>query len=136
MSKPFSTALAFAALSCLVLPFLSCAGGGPATPAAVSSAPTTAFVGVPVIPKTAGGGLLRDQTVLVRGDRIAPIGPRGGIEVPVGAEVILLEANPLEDIGSARRTAGVMTRPVAAEGPPVSAADARLRDVARHGLWR
>jgi hypothetical protein len=39
---------------------------------------------------TGTGELLRDQTVLVRGDRIVAIGPRGEIPIPTGA--LILEA--------------------------------------------
>lgn len=46
---------------------------------------TIAFVGVHVIPMTRDGAVLRDQTVLVRGERIAALGPREAVEVPAGA---------------------------------------------------
>jgi len=48
---------------------------------------TTAFVGVNVIPMT-GDDLLEDQTVLIRGDRIAAIHSRGDAPPPVGARII------------------------------------------------
>ncbi len=47
-----------------------------------------AFVGVHVVPMTGDGDLLRNQTVLVRNDRIAAIGERGRIAVPAGARVV------------------------------------------------
>ncbi|HYO13725.1 MAG TPA: amidohydrolase family protein [Thermoanaerobaculia bacterium] len=46
---------------------------------------TVAFVGVQVIPMTGDGTVLRDRTVLVRGDRIAAVGPRDEVEIPAGA---------------------------------------------------
>ena len=52
-----------------------------------------AFVGVQVIPMTgdsAAGGerVLEDQTVVVRGGRIAELGPAGQLEVPEGALIV------------------------------------------------
>lgn len=46
-----------------------------------------AFVGVNVVPM-GDEGVLRDQTVLVRGTRIETVGPRSRIEVPAGAQRI------------------------------------------------
>ncbi len=49
--------------------------------------PTTAFVGVNVIPMDSER-VLEDHVVIVRGDRITEIGPRGEIVVPADAQVI------------------------------------------------
>jgi imidazolonepropionase-like amidohydrolase len=59
-----------------------------ASPAAAAQpAETIAFVGVDVLPMT-GTDRLRNQTVLVRGDRIVAVGPRARIAVPRGARRI------------------------------------------------
>ena len=47
----------------------------------------TAFVGVHVVPMNRQG-VLKNRTVIVRGDRVAKIGRTGGVEVPEGAVVI------------------------------------------------
>ncbi|HZG46371.1 MAG TPA: amidohydrolase family protein, partial [Allosphingosinicella sp.] len=58
------------------------------SPAAFAqSAETIAFVGVDVLPMT-GPDKLRDQTVVVRGDRIVAVGPRARTSVPQGARRI------------------------------------------------
>lgn len=74
----------------LLLPLLACAGStGPSTDRTAPADPgTTAFVGVTVIPMTSPGLVLPDQTVIVRGGRIAEVGPRSGIAVPAGAQRI------------------------------------------------
>jgi imidazolonepropionase-like amidohydrolase len=55
---------------------------------ASSGAPsTTAFVGVSVIPMD-HEGILRDQTVLVQGDRITAVAPTGSVEIPADARWI------------------------------------------------
>jgi imidazolonepropionase-like amidohydrolase len=57
-------------------------------PAAMAQpAQTIAFVGVDVLPMT-GPARLRDQIVVVRGDRIVAVGPRGRVPVPRGARRI------------------------------------------------
>lgn len=47
-----------------------------------------AFVGVDVLAMEDGGGLLRDQTVLVAGPRITARGARTGVSVPEGARIV------------------------------------------------
>lgn len=47
-----------------------------------------AIVGVTVIPMTDGSTVLPDQTVLIRGGRIAAVGPRRQIEIPAGAQAV------------------------------------------------
>ncbi len=64
-----------------------------ATPAAAAPAPketpeTLAIVGAEVLPMTAQARL-RDQTIIVRGDRIVRIGPRRRVPVPPGARRIM-----------------------------------------------
>ena len=65
---------------------LLCAAACSTEPSAESTEPAAlqavAFVGVNVIPMTGGEELIRDQTVLVRGDRVARIGPRNAVDVP------------------------------------------------------
>jgi imidazolonepropionase-like amidohydrolase len=78
--------LAVWGLACLLLPLMACAVAGSPGPAAESASQATAFVGVNVMPMT--GGLLRDQTVLVEGDRIATVGPRGKVALPAGARIV------------------------------------------------
>jgi hypothetical protein len=56
-------------------------------PAEAPSGSVTAFVSVNVIPMDRDG-VMAGQTVVVRGDRIAEIGPSASIQVPDGAEVI------------------------------------------------
>jgi imidazolonepropionase-like amidohydrolase len=60
-----------------------------AAPAAAIAQPaeTIAFVGVDVLPMT-GTARLRDQIVIVRGDRILAVGPRARTTVPRGARRI------------------------------------------------
>lgn len=77
--------------------FVMLAGGCSAsgsTPAADAEAaaqeaahPATAFVGVDVIPMDREG-ILRDQTVIVRGERIEAVGPRRRVRVPPDARRI------------------------------------------------
>lgn len=55
--------------------------------AAQPTARTTAFTHVDVVPMTSVM-LLRDQTVLVRGDRIVAVGPTRSVRVPSGSRVI------------------------------------------------
>src|SRR5262245_23294384 len=64
------------------------AAAAPAAAAQEVAAPAvTAFVGVNVVPM-AGEATLADQTVIVRGDRIAEVGPAAAVAVPEGATVI------------------------------------------------
>lgn len=49
------------------------------------SGDVTAFLRVNVLPMTAGSPVLPDRTVLVRGGRIAEMGPAADVDVPVGA---------------------------------------------------
>ena len=58
-----------------------------ATDARQTSEPVTAIVGATVIDGN-GGAPMPDATVLVRGNRIAAVGPRASISVPSGATVI------------------------------------------------
>lgn len=63
-------------------PVLGQGGGTPSSGAEVS-----AFVGVNVIPMDREW-VLRDQTVVVRGDRIVEVGPRNRVRIPAGARRI------------------------------------------------
>ena len=68
------------------LSLLACsAAPAPAPP--IEQAPTTAFVHVTVVPMDSER-LLPDQTVLVRGERIAALGASASLPVPAGARVI------------------------------------------------
>ncbi len=65
---------------------LSACSSAPAPSAAPAGEPATlALVGVHVLPMTPGVGVLPNHTVLVRGGRIAMIGPAGDVQVPPGA---------------------------------------------------
>ncbi|HEX8366877.1 MAG TPA: amidohydrolase family protein [Allosphingosinicella sp.] len=55
--------------------------------AAAAQAPVTAIVGADLLPMTATERL-RDQTVILRGDRIVAVGPRGRTPIPRGARRI------------------------------------------------
>ena len=55
-----------------------------AAPLGAQSEPVTAFVGVSVIPMDRER-VLADQTVIVRGDQIAEVGPASSVRVPSGA---------------------------------------------------
>ena len=70
----------------LVFIVSGCAGlAAGAQNAGTDSPPGTyAFVGVDVLPMT-GDGVLENQTVIVRGDRITAVGAAGEIDVPAGA---------------------------------------------------
>lgn len=71
------------------LAWLSCVVS-PASPAAQRLSPEsscTAIVGASVI-SMEGEGILQDRTVLVRGERIAAVGPPAEVHVPQGCEVI------------------------------------------------
>ncbi len=57
----------------------------PAAARAQAEPPALAIVGVIVVPMTEGGGVLRGQTVLVRGGRIEAIGPADRMAVPADA---------------------------------------------------
>lgn len=57
------------------------------TPSPSAGPAVTAFVHVELVP-TAGAERLRDQTVLIEGDRIVAVGPATAVEVPAGAMVI------------------------------------------------
>lgn len=62
---------------------------GPTSPPDPAGAPSVAFVHVDVLPMTgAGEERLRDQTVMVRGDRIVAVGAVAEVEVPPGVEVV------------------------------------------------
>jgi imidazolonepropionase-like amidohydrolase len=76
---------------CLLVCLASCRGGpemrGTSAPEGPSPAPsaTLAVVGVTVLPMTTGTDALRDQTVLVDGERIVAVGPSASTPVPEGA---------------------------------------------------
>lgn len=72
-------------LAALVVAGLTLACGGAAPPA--DDGPAVAFTNVTVVPLDAER-LLSDQTVVVRGDRIAAVGPAAVVRVPPGATVI------------------------------------------------
>ena len=74
----------------LFLPLLACASStGPAAERTTPADPATAaFVGVTVIPMTAPGLVLSDHTVVIRGGRIAEVGPQSAVAVPAGAQRI------------------------------------------------
>lgn len=82
-------ALALLLLACLQAGAAR-AGEPPSKPAAgPDAAPAvTAFVHVAVLPMTRPGARLADQTVIVRGDRIAAMGPAAEVPVPRGARVV------------------------------------------------
>ncbi|NKB87794.1 MAG: amidohydrolase family protein [Acidobacteria bacterium] len=73
-------------LSLLAL-ILLVSAGGLAIAAPVSPQADTAFVGVDLV-TMAGSGVLRDQTVLIGGDRILAFGASDELPVPVGARRI------------------------------------------------
>jgi predicted amidohydrolase YtcJ len=60
----------------------------------------------------APGAVLTDQTVLIEGSRIAAAGEathyRGSIEGGKLADMVLLDANPLDDIRNTQRITGVV----------------------------
>ncbi|HTU10093.1 MAG TPA: amidohydrolase family protein [Allosphingosinicella sp.] len=56
-------------------------------PLAARAQPVTAIIGADVLPMT-GTERLADQTILIRGDRIAAIGPRAATAIPDGARRI------------------------------------------------
>ncbi|MEO6224442.1 MAG: alpha/beta fold hydrolase [Sphingomicrobium sp.] len=58
----------------------------PAT-ASVAAPPAIAIVGADLLPMT-GVERVRDQTVIVAGDRIVAVGPRQSVRIPAGARVI------------------------------------------------
>jgi len=60
------------------------AAPGPARP---PGEPVVAFVGVTVLPLDTAAAVV-DQTVVVRGERIERVGPRGAVEVPAEAQVV------------------------------------------------
>ncbi len=72
-------------VAAVVLAATACAPHSP-DPAVVAR--PIAFVGVNVVPMTAGDSLLLDQTLIVRGDRIAAIGPASVVAIPGNADRI------------------------------------------------
>ena len=74
---------AAAGLAALLAALLTAACASAARPSTEPA--TVAFVGVQLLPMTSGEPVLRDRTVLVRGGRIAAIGPAGEVAVPPGA---------------------------------------------------
>jgi imidazolonepropionase-like amidohydrolase len=68
---------------------LACAcPGASRSPELTDTAQPIAFVGVNVVPMSAGDSILLDQTVIVRGDRIAAIGLASVVDVPRDAHRI------------------------------------------------
>lgn len=80
------------AATVLLALLLAAVGARPApaqTDGGAQAGEPTAFVGVHVLPMTdPGEPVLRDRTVLVRGDRIERIGPRSEVSVPEGVRRI------------------------------------------------
>jgi imidazolonepropionase-like amidohydrolase len=72
---------------CAVLAFASTVNTQQPANARPASEPVTAIVGGTVIDGN-GGAPLTNATILVRGKRIAQVGPRGSVAVPPGATVI------------------------------------------------
>ena len=68
----------------LLLLWIACA----TTRDAGEASDAIAFVGVHVVPMTSEGAVLADRTVIVRDGRIAAVGPRRDVEIPVGALTI------------------------------------------------
>jgi len=111
MRHAFSTVVIACGLLALTSGYREVAAAGPAPP--------VAFIDVNVI------SMQRDevrqrQTVIVEGGRISAVGSTASIRPPqaefgtvdVGkrADLLLLEANPLSDIGNIKQRAGVMLR--------------------------
>ena len=71
----------------LILGFEAPMAFAPAGAAALVPQETKAIVGVTIIDGH-GGPALRDGTILVRGERIAQVGPRSSVRVPRGAQVV------------------------------------------------
>jgi imidazolonepropionase-like amidohydrolase len=71
-----------------VLLLVSACAGAWRTPGLAARSQPIALVGANVIPMSAGDSILIDQTVIVRGDRIAVIGPASLVEVPPNASRI------------------------------------------------
>src|SRR5262245_32441839 len=67
-----------------VLGVLACTHAPTPPPAAKADSAEVAFVGVTVVPMDAERRL-PDQTVVVRGGRIAEVGPSSAVQVPAGA---------------------------------------------------
>jgi imidazolonepropionase-like amidohydrolase len=82
-SRPWSHLLAIAAVAAS----LHCARPAAPEPARAPGEPVVAFVGVTLLPLDTGAAV-SDQTVVVRGERIERVGPRGAVEVPPEAQVI------------------------------------------------
>src|SRR5690349_25072774 len=82
-SKPWPDLLAVAAVAVS----LHCARPVAPGPMRASGEPVVAFVGVTLLPLDTADAV-PGQTVIVRGERIERVGPRGAVEVPPGAQVI------------------------------------------------
>ena len=72
------------AMTLLSLAVAALALQGSILPKRTLQEPVVAFVDVRVVPMSTGG-VLDHQTVIVRGNRIAEVGPSGQVKVPVGA---------------------------------------------------
>lgn len=70
-----------------LLGVIACAGVA-RLPEPAASTPPVAFVGVSVVSMAAGDSILHDQTVIVRGDRIAAMGDASVVDVPPDAHRI------------------------------------------------
>lgn len=83
---PVRGALAGALLAA-ALGVTACGGPSAPTPSPAGTGAPRAVVGVDVVPMD-GRGRLAGQTVVIRGDRIAALGPAGEVAVPEGAQRI------------------------------------------------
>ncbi|HEX3482254.1 MAG TPA: amidohydrolase family protein [Kofleriaceae bacterium] len=81
--RPWSHLLAVAAVAAS----LRCARPTAPEPVRASGEPVVAFVGVTLLSLDTAAAV-PDQTVVVRGERIERVGPRGAVEVPPEAQVI------------------------------------------------
>jgi imidazolonepropionase-like amidohydrolase len=84
----FKSRYFFAAVSCLLLiQSGTVRTQQPSSSTAAATEPVIAIVGGTVIDGN-GGAPISDATILVRGKRIAQVGPRASVRVPAGAQVI------------------------------------------------
>jgi imidazolonepropionase-like amidohydrolase len=72
----------------VLAPLVAAIGSGLTAPGAQDSDTTTAVISTTVVPMTTSGAVLRDHTVVVRGDRIVDVGPATTVQVPAGARII------------------------------------------------
>ena len=105
--------LLFAGITLGLCALLSACGQPPPEPAAPTAARHIAFVGVGVLSMAGEVAAVPDQTVLVSGGAarfLETDSEVGTVEVGKRADLILLDANPLESIDALRNPAGVMVR--------------------------